>query len=185
MAHRRTPLVLDPPGRFTPAQIIALVIAMAMALALVPVGAKAAGSLVTLADSKTTRLARVDSTSSLTVASRPANSKSWYYRVLPPSGADQPLFVPPTGTTTLGLTSLTYASSADTPAASELKVYGSASCASSFIGSLETMIIPASDTRLISFAFPVLIAPGGSNWCLVVHADFAGGFAVTATGYYY
>ena len=60
-------LPMERPG-FTPSQIIRLVLAVGFVVMALPIGAKAAGSLVTIVDSSTTTQARVDSaTNSLRV----------------------------------------------------------------------------------------------------------------------
>ncbi len=56
----RVPLIpVERPG-FTPSQITRLVLAVALLVVALPVGVKAAGSLVTIADSSTSAQARVD-----------------------------------------------------------------------------------------------------------------------------
>src|SRR6266496_5370748 len=70
--------------RFSLREAMTLILALFLATVLVPVGAKAAGSLVTLVDSATNRETRVGGTNSLTVATRPATSTTWYQQVTGP-----------------------------------------------------------------------------------------------------
>jgi hypothetical protein len=60
LGKRSSSVPIGQPTGFTPRQVIGLVVAMAFLLIALPVGAKAAGSLVTLVDSSSSTQARVD-----------------------------------------------------------------------------------------------------------------------------
>jgi hypothetical protein len=174
--------LLAGPG-FSARQVMTLVLAVLLAAVLVPVGARAAGSLVTLVDSTTTRQARVDTTNSLVVATRPANSTTWYYQIGSTAG-NITLFRPPAGKTKLAISTLTFMNDSPSEQQSSLFLYANPDCSSNFLYYLEAVMIPVRDTVTISFPQPLLIGPGGSDWCLTVNLPVLG-VAVTATGYYY
>jgi hypothetical protein len=172
------------PERRTPTfrQFAMVMAAVTWFAVLLPVGARAAGQLVTLVDPTTSNQARVDPTNSLTVATRPATSTTWYYRVAA-WGANVPLFKPPAGKTKLAISTLTWANVGGSASTSILSLYGNLDCASNLIGFLENVSVPAHDTVTVSFPQPLLIGPGGSNWCLKV--SLGDSLYLTATGYYY
>src|SRR5437870_8479873 len=99
MLGKRLPSVSPwSPDRFTPHQVIGLILAVAFLLITLPVTAKAAGSLVTLVDSSTSHKARVDGQGWLGVLNQPVGATStWVFHY--ESGAVLPLFIPPAGKT--------------------------------------------------------------------------------------
>jgi hypothetical protein len=162
-------------------QFLMVMAAVTWFAVLLPVGARAAGSLVTLVDSSTTHKARVDATNTLTVATRPATSSTWYYALTGPG--QYPLFKPPAGRTKLAISTLTWSNPAVVSYVSALQLFGNLDCTTNFIHAFEFVTVPASDTVTVSFPQPLLIGPGGSNWCLRV--GLSGPLDLTATGYYY
>jgi len=132
-------------------------------------------------DSTITRQARVDLTKSLTVTTRPAGSTTWYYEIRGPGFIT--LFTPPAGRTKLAISTLTYANPDDFRNHSDLIVYPTPDCSGGFLDSVERVMVPPFDTVTISFPQPLLIGPGGSNWCLAAGLD--NHLVLTATGYYY
>jgi hypothetical protein len=172
--------LVTPPSRLPQFTFAAL--AILLAVVLIPVGARAAGSLVTLVDSSSTREARVDGTNSLTVATRPASSTTWYQQVSGPGTVT--LFTASVGRSKLAISSLTVANFETTYQSSSLSLFLSTDCSTNPLGGLESVAVPPLDTVTVSFPQPLVIAPGGTTWCLGANLS-SGRVLLTATGYYY
>jgi hypothetical protein len=171
---------------FSTRQVTAIVMAILLAVVLVPMGAQAAQVVnAIITDPSGSSKANVDQTNSLTVATRPASSTAWYAQVPGvQGGGEHAVFAPPAGATTLAISTLTWTNVGTAAEGSNLHLYGSSDCVSNDLGQLELVEVRPVDTVTISFPQPLLIGPGGSNWCLTVGTS-SNQVLLTATGYYY
>ncbi len=167
--------------RLTGRQITTIAVAFAVAVVLFPVGVKASGQLVTIMDSATTRKARVDTRNRLTIVDMPVNATPWNFVTGAGSDESGKIFVPPTGKTTLAVGSLTIMNATSAAVEWSGGVYLNASC-TSFSHRVPRILIPAGETVHLDFPQPLLISPGGSNWC---YKGLTAAVTVTAVGYYY
>jgi hypothetical protein len=120
---------------------------------------------------------------SLSVSTLPAGATPWRYFVMP-SFARTALFIPPAGKTTLAVTSLTVSNETSGAVTAILALYGNTDCVSSFNSYVTRVEVPAADTIAQAFPQPMVISPGGSNWCLSFGAP-SSGVEILAVGYYY
>ena len=121
---------------------------------------------------------------SIRVSTLPVGATPWYYYVNPVTPTSAPLFAPPAGKTTLAVTSLTVSNGTTSSVWAELELFGNVDCKSSPRAIVNYVALPATDTIAQTFPQPILISPGGSNWCLDYIASQSG-VNVTAVGYYY
>jgi hypothetical protein len=151
------------------------------------VAASAAGQLVTLVDSTTSHKARVAGDGTLSVSERPATATQWFVTVatIVPKAPEAPVFIPPAGKTKLAISTLVFTDSDPvTSDFAELVIYGNSNCTGE-LTNLEQVALTAGSTVPISFPEPLLIAPGGSNWCLTLRSSSGVLLRLTASGYYY
>ncbi len=126
---------------------------------------------------------------SLTVSTLPDGSTPWYVSVYGTTscGLRCKLFSPPAGATTLALTSLTFDNANSSASVfSGVFLYPAADCNVGASGKVTTADVPGQDTVHEAFPQPIVLSPGGSDWCLAfsVPADYTGILSVTAVGYY-
>lgn len=172
--------VMIDPGteRFTTRQIATIIVAFAIAVIALPTGATAAGSLMTIVDSKSTAQARVTAGGQLAVTEIPRAATPW--ELFNSNASDKAVFVPPTGTTTLAISTITASNLSGTPAQLDLELLPSASCTGNVTYEF-SLAIQAHDTRELTFPQPYLIYGQGANWCLWA----AGNVSLTTSGFYY
>jgi hypothetical protein len=81
------------------------------------------------------------------------------------------------------ITSVVVSNSTASPGSLVLSEYANTDCLSSPQGDVLVINTPAQDTVSLPFPTPLLVAPGGSNWCLTF--DQNSGDRFTLVGYYY
>jgi hypothetical protein len=126
----------------------------------------------------------------LTVSARPAQTPWFHFESFGALGpALRVLFTPPSGSTTLALTSITVDNfqSATAESVRFALDIGHTNCSqvSAFVN---TATVPAKDTVHLAFPQPMVFSPGGSNWSLC--AQYPPGSAltgptITGVGFYY
>ncbi len=138
----------------------------------VPIGARAAGQLVTLVDSSTSHKARVDGLGRLAVLERPVGASPWSIQT-----NANPIFDPPSGTTTLTVGSLTLTNEGTDVVLEILGVLKNGQ-----FTNLVRLYIPGRHTVHLDFPQPLVIAPGGSDWTFRF-ASIESGVYLTGVGY--
>jgi hypothetical protein len=170
---------------WSPRQIIGLVLALCLLLVLLPIGARAAGSLMTIVDSSTTNQARVQN-GALRVSDLPVNATRWWAQAS--SGSGDILYdAGTTGKKNLMVGSLTF--TAPTTSGGFAIVLFSATCSGAGGIVLQRVDIKAGETRHFDFPEPLPIVRSDTTWC--VYVDHSSTWAndtswqVKAVGYYY
>jgi hypothetical protein len=164
--------------RFTPRQILTIVLTVAIVVLSLPVGAAAAGSLMTIVDSKSSAQARVTTGGQLSVTEMPRAAIPWELFIA--NASSKAVFIPPAGKTTLALSTVTVSNLSASPSRLDLELLPSASCTGNVTYEF-SLAMPANDTREFTFPEPYLVYGTGSDWCLLA----AGNVSLTASGFYY
>jgi hypothetical protein len=180
--------VSHPEGRPSAVRRFILVVAALTWLALVlPVGARAAGQLVTIVDPDTTNKVQVDGgklrvgdgagslTVDGTVAALPALATHPWRKIVCCTAV---LFLPPAGVTTLAITSLTLDNGSPGNTPFSLVLFASRSCTGPSRLVIQGTAAP-NDTLHLDFPHPLVIQGRGSNWCV----GKTGGGVLTGVGY--
>lgn len=196
-------------------ETMAAVALLVLALLVVPVGANAAGTLMTIIDPNATTAsggARVDAgklrigdgagnvsvddgngslTVDGTVSARPAlPGTSWRYRLPLEGSVNAPLFVPPStsGRTTLAITSMTLENTEATPIPFWLPL-GTSRTVCSGRGVMFSATVGGGETMHVAFPQPLVVGPfSDNNWCVgaFAHSPESGiAMVLTAVGYYF
>jgi hypothetical protein len=175
-----------PHGSWSPREIIGLVLALCLLMVLVPVGARAAGSLMTIVDSTTTNQARVQN-GALRVSDLPVGATPWWGRVA--TGTSVVLYsAAATGKKNLMLGSLTFTGPANVGA----KFYATFApdCGLPELDAiiLQTATLKAGETKHFDFPQPLPIVRQDTKWCIIVSdnaPDADPDWQAKAVGYYY
>ncbi len=177
----KKPTVKGETVRISGRQLTTIFVAFMAAVVLYPIGAKAAGNLVTLVDSTTSNKARVIADGRLAVVDRPAGTTLWSYTKF----ASGHLFEPPLGKTTLAITSLTATNQGTGFNTVGIRRYLTNDCSGSY-QTMEWIVVPARQTVHTTFPTPLVITgPSNSNWCVEVAENADDSFmSVTGVGYY-
>jgi hypothetical protein len=172
---------------WSPRQIITLVLALCLLTVLLPIGARAAGSLMTIVDSTTTNQARVQN-GALRVSDLPVGATRWWGRLDLDTGNNQVLYSPAdTGKKNLMIGSLTFTGSNGSTTTMILEFYADCATLSGKVV-LQIVQMAASETRHFDFPQPLPIVRPDTKWCIrltPIVPPNDGGWQVKAVGYYY
>jgi hypothetical protein len=151
---------------FTFRQLVTLVLVMAAVALLVPVGARAAGTLVSIVDPSTGNKARVDAQGRLSVGTLPVGSKSWQWLNGIGAGLTVTVFNSPTATTQLRLTSVTVTNLSGSNGFLDLWRENGHDCNTQTEVDIVQVAVTNGQTQHVTFPEPLVVHSPGVKWSL-------------------
>jgi hypothetical protein len=164
---------------WSPRQIITLVLALCLLTVLLPIGARAAGSLMTIVDSTTSNQARVQN-GALRVDGLPVGATRWWNTVRNTNQAEVTIYTPASGKKNLMIGSITYADQSGRTG--QVGVFFESPCGGTGVV-IEDMYLNGVEKQHLDFPSPLPIVRPDTNWCLKTYA--VEDTVITVVGYYY
>jgi hypothetical protein len=151
---------------FTFRQLVTLVLVMAAVSLLAPVGARAAGTLVSIVDPSTGNKARVDAQGRLSVGTLPVGSKSWQWVNGIGGGLTVTVFNSPSSTTQLRLTSVTVTNVSGSDGFLDLWRENGHDCNTQTEVDVVQVALKNGETQHVTFPEPLVVHSPGVKWSL-------------------
>jgi hypothetical protein len=172
-------------GSWSPRQIIGLVLAVCLLMVVIPIGARAAGQLVTLVDSVTSNQARVAG-GQLSVSDIPVGGKRFVAQAFTGNVAALVTLYDASSTTKKNamIGSVTFVNGSTSSAIARLEFLSPCSGGGENVDLLVDQSIPAKKTVHYTFPEPLPVLRSDTNWCLAAFAS-VGGFETEIVGYNY
>ena len=177
--------VLPSSGGWAPRQIVGLVLAVCLLFVVLPVGARAAGQLVTLVDSVTSNQARV-SGGQLSTTQIPAGGKQWWGVVSTGDIASNNTLYDASSTTKKNfmIGSVTFINGSSVSAIGRLSFVSPCGGGGENIELFVDQSIPAKKTVHYTFPEPLPVSRSNTDWCLRAFGS-VGGVETEVVGFIY